>query len=59
MKDTLGGFGAEQIRVYIRRNCLAEYKRAAWRLQHGVAECEWRGRIGSLRAASVGPPGKR
>jgi len=34
-----------------------------WRSHHGVAEWEgaweWRGRIVSLRAASVGPAGKR
>jgi len=37
----------------------AECKRARWRVENGVAECEWRGRIVSMRAASGGPPGKR
>ena len=40
-------------------NSLTECKRAWWRVENGVAECEWRGRIVWPRAASGGPPGKR
>jgi len=40
-------------------NSSAQCKRSRWRLHIGVVECEWRGRIASLRAASGGPPGKR
>ena len=44
--------------AYKKRYSTAECKRSRWRLENGVVECAWRGRIVSRRAASVGPPGK-
>jgi len=59
-KVAMAGAGAGRI-VSLRSasNSLAECKGARWRLRHGVVECDWRGRIVSMRMASDEPPGKR